>query len=141
MAIHRFPAQHLHKPIPAPSLNLPVERKAFAAKSGDTNSSVGTASGLYTITPGREAVDGEMNDSKDSEILVYPNPGKDIFQVRTQGLEGSQLRVTDVLGREILRTKILMNETQVELSHTPSGTYFFRIEGNTVNKVVKVVKR
>jgi hypothetical protein len=74
-------------------------------------------------------------------LSIYPNPGKDIFHVQTQGLEGSQLRVTDVLGREILRTKILMNETQVELSHTPSGTYFFRIEGNTVNKVVKVVKR
>jgi hypothetical protein len=75
------------------------------------------------------------------EVMVYPNPGKDIFQVRTQGLEGSQLRVTDVLGRQILRTEIQMNETQVELSQMPSGTYFFRIEGNTVNKVVKVVKR
>jgi hypothetical protein len=34
-----------------------------------------------------------------------------------------------------------MNETPVELSHMPSGTYFFRIEGNNFNKVVKVVKR
>jgi hypothetical protein len=75
------------------------------------------------------------------EVMVYPNPGKDIFQVRTAGLEGSQLRVTDVLGRQILRTEIQMNETPVELSHMPSGTYFFRIEGNTINKVVKVVKR
>jgi hypothetical protein len=77
----------------------------------------------------------------DRTLSIYPNPGRDIFQVRTAGLEGSQLRVTDVLGREILRTKILMNETQVELSHMPSGTYFFRIEGNNFNKVVKVVKR
>jgi hypothetical protein len=73
--------------------------------------------------------------------MVYPNPGRDIFQVRTAGLEGSLLRVTDLLGREILRTEIQMNETQVELSSMPSGTYFFRIEGNNFNKVVKVVKR
>jgi len=73
--------------------------------------------------------------------MVYPNPGKDIFHVRTAGLEGSHLRVTDMLGREILRKEILMNETQVELSRMPSATYFFRIEGNNFNKVLKVVKR
>jgi hypothetical protein len=46
-----------------------------------------------------------------------------------------------MLGREILRKEIQTNETKVELSHMPSASYFFRIEGNTVNKVVKVVKR
>jgi hypothetical protein len=74
-------------------------------------------------------------------LSIYPNPGKDIFYVRTAGLEGSQLRVTDMLGREILRKEILLDETQVELSSMPSGTYFFRIEGNNFNKVVKVVKQ
>ncbi len=79
--------------------------------------------------------------TEEASVLVYPNPGKDIFHVRTAGLEGSHLRVTDMLGREILRTEIQMNETQVELSRMPSATYFFRIEGNNFNKVVKVVKR
>ncbi len=77
----------------------------------------------------------------DRTLSIYPNPGRDIFQVRTAGLEGSLLRVTDLLGREILRKEILVAETQVELSRMPSATYFFRIEGNNFNKVLKVVKR
>jgi len=71
---------------------------------------------------------------------VYPNPGKDIFNVRTAGLEGSQLRVTDILGREILNKEIQLNEIQVDLSHMPFGTYLFRIDGNNINKVLKVVR-
>jgi hypothetical protein len=49
--------------------------------------------------------------------------------------------MTDMLGREILCKEILMNETQVELSHMPSATYFFRLEGKNFNKVLKVVKQ
>ena len=78
--------------------------------------------------------------AEEASVLVYPNPGKDIFNVRTAGLEGSQLRVTDILGREILNKEIQLNETQVDLSHMPFGTYLFRIEGSNFNKVLKVVR-
>jgi len=78
--------------------------------------------------------------AEEASVMVYPNPGKDIFNVRTAGLEGSQLRVTDILGREILSKEVQTNETQVDLSHMPFGTYLFRIDGNNFNKVLKVVR-
>ena len=35
---------------------------------------------------------------------------------------------------------VLVNETQVDLSRMPFGTYLFRIDGNNFNKVLKVVR-
>jgi hypothetical protein len=74
------------------------------------------------------------------EVMVYPNPGKDLFHLQTKGIESGKLQVRDVLGREILSQEINGVETSVDLGSDPFGTYFFHIYTEGFSKVVKVMR-
>jgi hypothetical protein len=76
------------------------------------------------------------------KVEVYPNPSVSSFtlQVQTSSQEDVQVRVTDVLGREINRFKMQANQKTNFGSQLKSGTYFVEVrQGNDIS-VQRVLK-
>jgi hypothetical protein len=59
---------------------------------------------------------------------IYPNPGNDLFHIRTSRPFGAGLlKITDMIGREIASTSLQQGETLIRLKDVKPGLYFFRI--------------
>ncbi|MDT8325436.1 MAG: T9SS type A sorting domain-containing protein, partial [Bacteroidota bacterium] len=68
-------------------------------------------------------------------IAVFPNPARDVFTVSIDGARTQQLslRVTDMLGREVLHRDIAhegsRQRLRVDLSGRAAGVYFLHVDG------------
>ena len=79
------------------------------------------------------------------DILYYPNPTKGEVDVYVNGEDGGvKMSVFTTKGdllftrdQEILDTR----KTELDLSGVPAGTYLITLEGPTVRKTFKIVKR
>ncbi|MFN7911120.1 MAG: T9SS type A sorting domain-containing protein [Bacteroidota bacterium] len=94
--------------------------------------SVSTCTGLYsnfsTLT---------------SNLNVYPNPSKGIFNVQLETstpLGLTTIEVTDVLGRVILTDKINAGNYELNLGNNVNGIYFIKATANGKIKTVKIIK-
>jgi len=59
---------------------------------------------------------------------IYPNPGKDLFHIRTlKPFDEALVLITDIMGREIATVQLHQAETPIMLENVLPGTYFFRI--------------
>ena len=69
--------------------------------------------------------------STDSELFsghssVYPNPGKDRFCISIpESFQEADLRIMDILGKEILFVPLEKASTWVEIPYTKPGIYLF----------------
>jgi hypothetical protein len=66
----------------------------------------------------------DTNNPKDNEIYLYPNPANDKISVSSI-IKGLNI-IYDVTGRKILETY----HDNIEISHLPSGMYYFCIQNN-----------
>ena len=74
-----------------------------------------------------------------STLKVYPNPVSEILTVANEQLI-SDLRVTNLLGQEVIRQKADGTTVQVDLSKLSGGTYILQVysaEGSASLKIVK----
>ena len=76
------------------------------------------------------------------KIIYYPNPstGK-LFIETTEFLENTEIKLTDVAGKEIRKEKIRSAKTEINIAELENGIYFIEIlkEGRiiTVQKLIK----
>jgi len=98
---------------------------------------------LWIISKDNIVVEKENPNSE--QLEVYPNPGNQIFTIRskTTDLYAKSLKIVDRLGKEIYSMDYTDNISKhtVDLSGRPAGVYFFRIEtenGEVVKKVTLV---
>ena len=89
------------------------------------------------ITPNTEAVRNVTTAS--ANLLAYPSPtnGNLWVQWNEKATEKGTLSVSDITGREIYRSTIIMNEgnghTQLNLSALTNGMYMINVRTATVN--------
>jgi len=75
-------------------------------------------------------------------VKIYPNPGNGLFHLNATGItEGTILKVSDLLGKEVLRKNLQEGENNIILNTVPAGAYFFHIQGPVMNKIMKVIKQ
>ncbi len=74
---------------------------------------------------------------------VYPNPVGDVLRLRlgTDVLQGGNLRLLDMVGRERIGEKVTGEYMELNVGHLESGMYILKIEDNAgksgyVNKVL-----
>ncbi len=65
-------------------------------------------------------------------LKVYPNPARDYVVFEVRGLEfeveGNQIQLFDVFGREVLRKAVIAEKTVFDLRGMPDGIYFYKVE-------------
>ena len=68
-------------------------------------------------------------------IIVYPNPAKDNITIKTNQLNGGNLFIYDIMGRELTGKQINNDETIVDISSLNSGIYILKAISKD-NKIV-----
>jgi hypothetical protein len=116
------------------------------------NYSVETSSNMYSelfigkIDQNNLVVLKDQKSPGDFEILVYPNPSAEVFQVYFNSEERNSYNITasDIQGRKIHEIKgeagpgLITKE--IDLSKSPAGIYFLEIVGTKGRAVRKIVR-
>jgi hypothetical protein len=115
---------------------------AVTVKAGNSCGTNATARSLsVALAACRSAVE-EDNLTDESSVKIYPNPGHELFHLNASGItEGTILKVSDLLGKEVLRKNLHQGENSIILNNMPAGAYFFHIQGPEMNKIMKVIKQ
>ena len=71
----------------------------------------------------------EAHDNGLKVAIAYPNPGKDVLNIRT-GLKDAWVEVYDMSGRMICGQEIIDNVTAINTTSWPSGSYVWRVVAN-----------
>ena len=76
------------------------------------------------------------------EVLVYPNPTQETFNLIISTNEVVQVRYTimDYLGKEIRNGNILSEKSEISLRDLPAGNYFISLKSKKENRIFKIVK-
>jgi hypothetical protein len=79
-----------------------------------------------------------LNFNSQSLISVYPNPSNGIFNITTEN--SASFEIADVLGKVIVSDKLNTGNNQLNLSTTPNGIYFLKINFDGKSKIIKLIK-
>ena len=79
-----------------------------------------------------------------SDILIYPNPGKGIFSIRfNQGVGKIDLELFNSVNEKVLDERNLNVTTNLnydlDLNYLPAGIYYLHVTGNEIDNVLKIV--
>lgn len=77
-------------------------------------------------------------NERQSAIRVFPNPTAGMLRVESSELM-SELVVTDVLGKELLRKKLSGKSQEIDLSKLTPGMYLLQVHSSTGTQVRRVV--
>jgi hypothetical protein len=101
------------------------------------NTAVASDSIQFTIQYNRPTAIRE--NSADNAVKVFPNPSSSgVFNISTSS-SGESLEVLNILGSVIYKQKKGAQETQLDLSSLPSGTYFVRLTNSSATRTEKLV--
>ena len=67
-----------------------------------------------------------VEENKDSEITVYPNPGNNTLNIRT-ALQNARIEIYDITGKLVYNQEITGNNTRINAEGWPSGTYVWKV--------------
>lgn len=83
--------------------------------------------------------------TNNQSISVYPNPSDDgvfsleIYPVNSGQFTNYDLKIYNVLGSEIIKSKILNRKSKIDMSSYPKGIYFLKVSSDNNNFVRKIV--
>ncbi|WP_395058851.1 T9SS type A sorting domain-containing protein [Flavobacterium sp.] len=103
----------------------------------------------YDINPGGTNFPGSnpvftiplgVEDFDISKLNFYPNPTSNILSIECSNtIDG--IRVTNILGQEILENKTNNSTVQIDLSNLPKASYFVKVTSEGKEKTIKVIKQ
>ena len=98
---------------------------------------------ICTQTLKSQTLSGESSDDiGQTELLVYPNPVKDVINIRNgySVEEISLFSVDGVLLRNVLPNDCLTGACQINVSDLPGGIYFLIMKTTQETKTIKIIK-
>ena len=77
---------------------------------------------------------------KSTDVLVFPNPTSNAFTLKTGEVNNALISLIDINGQTLSQQKAESNETSINVSNLPKGTYIVEVktENGSVNKTVTV---
>jgi hypothetical protein len=109
--------------------------------------SVNAASIVVTDIPAtcNQIVSISENDAVNSEITIYPNPFSENITLNVNdfsNLKNVSLKITDILGKEVLLKTIQEQTTLIEMNALKTGIYFYEIKSyNSFLKSGKLISQ
>lgn len=83
-------------------------------------------------------IQDNLHENVKSDLMVYPNPANGILNVEIETIPTNNiLTITDITGRTILRTTIIDNKSNIDISDLYAGVYFVMIDGYRTKLIVK----
>jgi hypothetical protein len=82
-------------------------------------------------------------ESKDlNEFKIFPNPVQKILQIRfPKNVEYTTVELYNVLGMQVMHTKIYKNKKAINLEHLSSGIYIAKLQSsNNISNTFKLIK-
>jgi hypothetical protein len=78
------------------------------------------------------------NEQLEKNLFIYPNPSKDKINIKINVIETEQfyIKLTDVLGKEIIHDKL---KAELDISTLENGIYFLSFHKNNQLLVTKKV--
>ena len=81
----------------------------------------------------------ENADVEVTELIIYPNPGTNLLQIRTAVQQlGGVFYIYDITGKQIMQQYINTSISQINTSNLPGGTYIYKYINN--NKLIETGK-
>ncbi len=113
-----------------PDLNSTYQYRVYAVRDGLNSNYTEVLEASISILSNQ--------DELDKEIVIFPNPAKNIINIRNTSNEFiNKIRINNSLGQAV---KIIEgNPTSVDLNGIPSGIYFIHIEINKKHIVKQIV--
>ncbi|HOY30647.1 MAG TPA: T9SS type A sorting domain-containing protein [Bacteroidales bacterium] len=81
---------------------------------------------------------GIADRDPDIVLAVFPNPGNGEFTI-SSGIVADEIRITDILDREILRFKPEKNIVKVDIGSHGKGFYMIRINYKDQQKIARII--
>lgn len=106
---------------------------SFMAVGSDTLPNASPATNdifVAKISPGSSSI--EENNYTSQSILVYPNPGRELFFFKSEN-KISTIEIVNLLGEKIYISKINFPTVEIDLSKQPKGIYFYQITSKNKN--------
>jgi|OM-RGC.v1.000732619 hypothetical protein len=86
-----------------------------------------------------QVITGITTSSSTSRVKLYPNPTTN--SVILSGLSGGELEIFNISGQLIDNQTIRGDQTEIDISAYPKGTYSFRIRTASFNLVRQIIKQ
>jgi len=85
-------------------------------------------------------IGGKINETiNNAKCRIFPNPTKGIVSIQNTENSIQNIGVYDIYGREVLKTEVGSQKTEVDLNSQPKGIYFVKVRterGVVIEKVV-----
>ncbi|OJJ19842.1 hypothetical protein BKI52_15280 [marine bacterium AO1-C] len=108
----------------------------------EVQGNVGTSTQDFTVV---SSVTGLPNDPKNGLLTLFPNPVKDVLQLKLEGKVANKVEVTiyNMLGNQVLHSnqKLQNGEMNLNLEHLPSGQYILKIKTGEEILSRKILKK
>ncbi|WP_296148674.1 T9SS type A sorting domain-containing protein [uncultured Flavobacterium sp.] len=98
-------------------------------------------SGTCRSTPLAVTIDFDLSTSSFglNNLKFYPNPVKNVLTVSySENLSG--VKLYNLLGQQVLSKTVNANETQVDMSALPAGSYLLEVSSEGKTRMVKLIK-
>lgn len=101
------------------------------------NSSYGESEDYSIYINSRNSSEREL--VMENELIIYPNPVKDICHISLKGSNSSKsdIRIIDIQGKLVMKT--ILTESDLNLSHLKPGLYFITLTDNNKNYTKKII--
>ncbi len=81
----------------------------------------------------------ETADLNMKNLVVYPNPVKDVLNVSFDTAINS-IAIYNMMGQLVMAKLLNSNEAAIDVSQLASGTYFVKVEADAKSKTLKIIK-
>lgn len=103
------------------------------ASSG--NVSVTTSLGTFTTSSIFSVTNLSVFDSKESKVLLFPNPAKDFVTISNL-TRGAEVALFDVTGKLLYQTKALGTTLIMNTSSYKNGVYLVKVDGQVIKLLI-----
>lgn len=92
----------------------------------------GNSADYITLTLDTETA-GVNDISQTGDITIYPNPANDYFSIKLpDNIKNPELKISNIIGKTVLKTSINSSKTKVNIKDLPSGIYFVSVISNGI---------
>ncbi len=78
-----------------------------------------------------------LDEVNSPDFKVFPNPTHNTLHIRSHTQSSTVVYITDMAGRELIRTQLQNGDVSVDVSELQDGVYFVKLDG-VVRRVVKM---